>query len=574
MDFEIIKQKLRRAGVNGEINFSTPPKPEMGDLALACFDIAKEWKMNPVEAAKKIVSELDSRRSLPRAATRGGDDNMVQSAKAFGPYVNFFLNPTAVAKEVLTDIKKAGKKYGESAIGKNKKIMVEFAHPNTHKAFHIGHLRNIVTGESIARILGSQGYKVIRANYQGDVGMHIAKCLWGISQNQKSKIKNQKLGEKIRLLGEAYVAGSKAFEENPAAKEEIIAINDKIYSQDKSIRKLYKETRQWSLEYFAKIYKRVGAQFDRLYFELETYENGIKLVKEFLDKKVFAVGEGGAIIFPGSKFGLHDRVFITAKGFPTYEAKDQALARLQFKEYHPDNILHVVAKEQTEYFKVIIKALEFTYPDSKDKEEHLAYGWVSLKDGKMSSRLGNVVLGEWLLDNVKEEIKSVMAAGGKGVTLKEDVAEKVAVAAVKYTFLKTGVKNDISFDLKESVSLTGSSGPYLLYIVARVKSILRKAKARGKLSIPETIDNYEKKLLLRIADFGEIARAAAQAYDPSQVTHYLFDLAQDFNNFYTNCPVIQAEEKVKIFRLNLIQAVLQVMEKGLWMLGIDTVEEM
>jgi len=564
----VLSDLLKSVGVNGEINFSTPPKSEMGDLAFACFDIAKEWKMIPVEAAKKIETEI---------LRFTQDDKIIQSVKAFGPYVNFFLNPTAVAKEVLTDIKKAGEKYGHSNAGKKKKIMVEFAHPNTHKAFHIGHLRNIVTGESIARILGTQGYKVIRANYQGDVGMHIAKCLYSILrisnfQFSISKLKN--IDEKVKFLGEAYAAGSKAFEENSAAKEEIIAINDKIYARDKSIKKIYAETRQWSLEYFAKFYQRVGAKFDRLYFESETYENGIKITKEFLGKNVFAVGEGGAIIFPGSKFGLHDRVFITAKGFPTYEAKDQALARLQFKEYHPDNILHVVAKEQTEYFKVIIKALEFTYPESTGKEEHLAYGWVSLKDGKMSSRLGNVVLGEWLLDNVKEEIKKVMAASGKGVTLKEDVAEKVAVAAVKYTFLKTGVKNDISFDLKESVSLTGSSGPYLLYIVARIKSILRKATARGKLSIPETVDNYEKKLMLRVSEFGGVVSAAAQAYDPSQVTRYLFDLAQDFNYFYDHCPVIQAEEKIKNFRLNLIQAVLQVMKKGLWMLGIETVEEM
>ncbi|MFA7654076.1 MAG: arginine--tRNA ligase [Candidatus Magasanikbacteria bacterium] len=556
-----IEKILKQVGVNGEINFSIPPKPEMGDLAFACFDVAKEWKMSPIDAAKKIQSQL---LLTPYS--------LLLKIEVFGPYINFFLNPNIVAKEVLTQIKKQGKKYGESETGKKKKIMVEFAHPNTHKAFHIGHLRNIVTGESIARILSSQGYKVIRANYQGDVGMHIAKCLYGISKSSATPGKT--IDEKVKFLGEAYAAGSKAFEENEKAKEEIIAINDKIYSQDKSIRKLYKETRQWSLKYFAKIYQRVGAKFDRLYFESETYENGIKITKEFLDKKVFAIGDGGAIIFPGSNFGLHDRVFITAKGFPTYEAKDQALARLQFKEYHPDNILHVVAKEQTEYFKVIIKALEFTCPELTGKEEHLAYGWVTLKDGKMSSRLGNVVLGEWLLDSVKEEIKKVVAGNGKGMILKEEVVEKVAVAAVKYTFLKTGVKNDISFDLNESVSLTGSSGPYLLYIVARIKSILRKAKSRGKLSIPETVDNYEKKLLLRLADFGEVTSAAAQAYDPSQVTHYLFDLAQDFNDFYDHCPVLQADEKTKIFRVNLIQAVLQVMEKGLWMLGIETVEEM
>ena len=553
--FEIIKT-LRLVGITGEIELTAPPKPEMGDYAFACFGLAKERKNSPVEMAKKLAEDL-------RPKTK----DCCEKVEAFGPYINFFVNPKYLVETVL------GKKQPpEGALAINKKIIIEFACPNTHKAFHIGHLRNIITGESVARILDYVGHKVIRANYQGDVGLHIAKCLWALTVAEVDDGKDKTLEEKVKILGAAYAKGAKAFEENENFKKEIVEINDKIYSQDKSIKKIYTETRQWSLEYFDKIYARVGAHFDRFYFESETYADGIKLVNEYFKKGVFEKGEGGAIIFPGEKYDLHSRVFITAKGFPTYEAKDQALARLQFEEYKPNKILHVVGKEQTEYFKVIFKALEFTYPPSKGKEEHLDYGWVSLKDGKMSSRTGNVILGEWLLDSVKEEVKKVMK---EAESLAPDTAEKIAVAAVKYAFLKTGVKNDISFDLKESVSLTGDSGPYLLYILARIKSILAKAgKLSEKIDMPEEIVSVEKKMLLQLAESEDATFLAAQNYDPSQIAKYLFNLARAFNDFYENCPVLGSAERVKNFRLRLISKVGETMDSGLNLLGIKSVDKM
>lgn len=554
---EIIKI-LRTAGVVGEIDLTAPPKPEMGDLAFACFNLSKGQKINPVQASAALKEKIKIK-----------NNGAIAKVECFGPYLNFFLNPQYLAAAVLVN-----KKADKIKI-KRQKIMIEFAHPNTHKAFHIGHLRNITTGESVARILDYVGHKVIRANYQGDVGMHIAKALWGLKQLDSKELEIADMDERVKLLGKAYANGSSAYESSEASKQEIIAINDQIYSGDKAIKKLYQETRKWSLDYFAKIYKRVGAKFDRLYFESEAFEEGIKLVKDFLKKKVFEVGEGGAIIFPGEKYGLHSRVFITAKGFPTYEAKDQALARMQFKEYNPDKILHVVAREQTEYFKVIIKALEFTCPKSKGREEHLIYGWVSLKEGKMSSRSGNVVLGEWLLDSVKEEVEKIIHGHDEGSKIDTDTAEKIAVAAVKYAFLRTGVKNDIIFDLKESVSLTGNSGAYLLYILARIKSILRKAdKISNKIKIPAEIQPAEKKLLLQVSEFNNVIPIAAQNYDPSQIAQYLFNLAQAFNDFYEKCQVLSATDDIKNFRLGLINKVNQIVEKGLFLLGIETVERM
>ncbi len=607
---EIIKI-LNKAGVKGEFELVVPPKSEMGDFSFACFELAKAEKKNPVEVAKEIVKTVGAGRDLPV--------QILEKITAIGPYVNFYLNSAAIAEVVLKEVK--DKNFGKSKIGDKKKIMVEFAHPNTHKAFHIGHLRNAITGESMVRILENAGYKVVRANYQGDVGMHIAKCLWGIWHNNfchseersdeeslSQKMLRQRslaaarddkletIDDKVKFLGEAYVRGSTAFEEDEKVKEEIIEINDKIYSQDKSIKELYKTTRKWSLAYFDKIYKRLGTRFDRLYFESETFKKGKEIVLKFLSKGVFIVGEGGAIVFEGSKYGLHDRVFVNSKGFPTYEAKDLALAELQFKEYKPEMILHLVAKEQTEYFKVMFKSLEFTFPKSKEREKHLEYGWVSLKEGKMSSRTGQVVLGEWLLDEVKNKIAEIMK--DNKFSDKEKVIEKIAIAAVKYSMLKTGVRNDIKFDFNESISLTGDSGPYLLYIVARINSILAKSQnvdchseprlSRGEEALPQKTLRQrslavarddkktllEKSLLLHLSEFSTITKLAAESFDPSKIAKYLLDLAQKFNEFYSQCPILQAEEETQKFRLRLIKEVRQVMERGLYLLGIETVKEM
>ncbi|MBU1613462.1 arginine--tRNA ligase, partial [Patescibacteria group bacterium] len=490
------------------------------------------------------------------------------------PYLNFFINPKFLADFVFKEI--GNKEFGKNEMGKSKKIMVEYAQPNTHKAFHIGHLRNIITGESLARIFENSGYKVIRTNFQGDVGLHIAKCLWGIQQSmpEYEAVKKEKIQEKVLYLGRVYAKGGIAYEEDENAKKEIVEINEKIYNKDNGLFKIYKETRKWSLEYFDIIYAMVGAKFDRLYFESETFDEGKKLVMENLKKGIFKESEG-AVIFEGEKYGLHNRVFLNSKGLPTYEAKDLALAEMQLKEYNPDAIFHVVGKEQTEYFKVLFKAIEQVFPQSAGKENHLMYGWVSLKEGKMSSRTGNVVLAEWLIEETKRVVADAMR--DHEVNDKKKTIEKVALAAIKYSFLRTGAQNDILFDVKESINLTGDSGPYLLYIVARINSILKKAKMKFnkfELKNISEIHETEKKLLLDIANYAETARGAAVKHDPSKISHYLLNLAQDFNAFYGSCPVIKAEGDLLFFRLNLIRATAKAMTDGLNLLGIDVVGAM
>ena len=281
------------------------------------------------------------------------------------------------------------------------------------------------------------------------------------------------------------------------------------------------------------------------------------------------------IIVAGEKFKLHNRVFITGDGNPTYEAKDMGLGKLQFSEYHPDLVIHCVGSEQTGYFQVIIEALAQLVPETKGKEYHLVYGWVNLKEGKMSSRTGQVVLGEWLIDTVKEEISkkvidNVSKYKDSDITDVNGISETLAIAAVKYSFLKVGTTQQIAFDINESINLHGDSGPYLLYTYARCQSVLRKAGKPTKETPKEVPLAAEEAALARLLlYFPEIVVEAADLYAPNILCTYLFMLAQAFNLFYQKCPILEHP-----YRLKLTDVTAQVLKKGLYLLGIQTVERM
>ena len=350
-----------------------------------------------------------------------------------------------------------------------------------------------------------------------------------------------------------------------------------VYEKDKSIQDVYKTGRTWSLEYFDTIYKKLGSHFDGMYFESETFERGIELIQEGKEKGIFKESDG-AVIFPGSEYDLHDRVFLNSKGYPTYEGKELSLAEKHFTDFDPYKVIHVVGKEQTGYFQVVFRALELLMPKTKGREHHLIGGYLQLKgNAKMSSRTGNVITGDALLFSVEEKIRSIMQESDKESD--DELIHAVTSAALKYAMLKSDVTKDTSFDFEESVSTSGDSGPYLLYIVARINSILEKVQdTDGKQSqifdFQSPISAEEKQLLLLLARYPEVTKQAVDSYDPSYIARYTFDLAQGFNAFYANCQVIGAEDEVREFRIALIRSVKDVMTKGLHLLGIETVEKM
>lgn len=610
---ELFASTLRQLGVpNPEVLVTVPEDPAHGDYTTnVAMKIAKTMKKPPMEIALQVKKRMENgewrveSKARDQKRSKHGQTKSAKLAQldplqaidrievAPPGFINIFLTEASLITQIerlLKSVETArtpqeflGRWAAGSGHSRRMRVMVEFAHPNTHKAFHIGHLRNITTGESIVRLLESQGHTVIRANYQGDVGLHIAKCLYGMVRisHFPFPISNLKTAsERVEFLGRAYAAGSKAYEEDPAAKAEIEEMNRKIYAKDPSVLPLYRQTRQWSLDYFDKIYKRVGSRFDRLYFESEVYERGKALVMEGLAKGIFEESDG-AIIFPGARYGLHNRVFVTAEGNPTYEGKELALAMLETTEFGAlDRIIHVVGPEQAGFFQVTFKTQELLGIVKPGVQRHLIYGWVKLKHGKMSSRSGNVVLGEWLLDEAKKAIYDILQKNKSNYTKEEQetIAEKAAIAAVKYAFLKVSTTSEIAFDLKTSVSFEGDSGPYLQYTYARCRSVLRKA-SDGNVPQPPlarrggewggTLNPEERSLARLLTQFPDVVAEAAETFAPSALCAYLFRLAQTFNLFYAKHEILGVP-----LRLALTAATASVIRQGLHLLGIDTLERM
>ncbi len=586
-----ITQTLKAVGIE-TAELSTPPKADMGELAFPCFALAKSEGKNPAEVATALAEKLNDLFTKEEMK----QSSLIKEVKSFGPYVNFFLDESELASFVLSGITK---NYGSHTLGKGKKVVIEFGCPNPMKVFHLGHLKNLITGEAVVRTFANAGYDVVRVNYQGDVGMHIARVLWGVlhgeefgvqgswdsAEDAMKKMEALPLSERVATVGKAYTEGATADVEGTLERDEIRRLNEMVYEKDPIVQIVYATARRWSLEYFDTIYKKLGSHFDKMYFESETYERGVELVNEGKGKGIFKDSEG-AIIFPGSEHDLHDRVFINSKGYPTYEGKETALAEMHFKDHDPYQVIHVVGKEQTGYFQVVFKALEALMPKTKGREYHLVGGYLQLKgDQKMSSRSGNVISGDALLEEVEVGIRKILDEREGDTDLSEESIAKITAAALKYAMLKSNVSEDVAFDMEESVSTMGDSGPYLLYIVARINSILAKTQITKSKTISNLqfsgntdalvpISTYEKQLLIQLAKYPEATRRAVESYDPSYVAKYTFDLAQAFNAFYANCPVLDAEEDIQSFRIALILAVKQVMTAGLHLLGIETVEEM
>ena len=548
--------------------------------------VYKTFNQSPMGVARKLAEKIIN---LDKA-----DKRVFKVIEPIEPgFINFFIDETVLLKDLAEKLKEKTPFEIESKPLKGKKIMIEFAHPNTHKQFHIGHLRNISLGEALVRLHESLGATVIRANYQGDVGLHVAKALWGIMnsskfKNQSAKLDNESILERIKFLGECYVEGNKAYEEDK--KEEVVAINKKIYAKDPEVLLLWEKTRAWSLEYFDRIYKRLGTHYDRLFFESEVADSGTRIAEEALDKGILTKSEG-AVIFDGTLHGTDKRVFLNSEGLPTYEAKELGLAALEFSEFGLiDRLIHVVGPEQQSFFKATFKVEELL--DSKKyggRQFHFVYGYVRLKEGKMSSRKGNVVTAISVIDQAESEIGKLIKREGLVESEIGEITEKVAMGAVKYSMLRSDAKNDITFDLKESVALEGNSGPYLQYTYARAKSVLSKSveafsvqglehrySADHLYAIRYTLVAEEISLLRTLYKFPEVVETAALRYEPHLLCNFLFDLAQKFNLFYNNIPILSNDSDVLIRsrRLVLTKASALIIKNGLYLLGIETPERM
>lgn len=561
-----IREILERLSISpAEVSLEHPEEISHGDYSSnVALVYAKKFGLSPIELANRVVEKLKIE-NLPE----------IEKVEVAGPgFINIFLSKKFFT-ESISGIVEARENFGKNGDLLGKKVILDYTDPNPFKEFHIGHLMSNAIGESLSRIIEFRGAQVKRVCYQGDVGLHVAKAVWGILQNKNNFPKeNAVLSEKIKFLGSAYSLGAEKYELDETVKKEIIDLNKKIFEKtDKKINNLYDVGKKWSLEHFDEIYEKLGTKFDYFIFETETGPVGKKIVEDGFEKGVFEKSDG-AIVYHGEKHGLHTRVFINSEGLPTYEAKDLGLAKIKFEKYPYDISVVVTGNEVNDYFKVMLSAMGEVLPELSIKTKHIGHGMLRLPTGKMSSRTGNVITGESLLSKTEELILEKVKDRELSEKEKKEIAEEVSVGAIKYSVLRQSVGGDIVYDFDKSISFEGDSGPYLQYSYTRANSILKKAKEEKiKASVKNPIKENEllEKLLYR---FPEIIKRAGEEYEPHYISTYLIELSGVFNSYYAKNKIVDGEDEFSPYKVALTEAFSVVMKNGLWLLGIKAPEKM
>ncbi len=542
-----------------------PEVEERGDYASnVAMVLAKQVKQAPMVVAERIV-EILKQESLPEVA----------SIEALKPgFINFRLADSFLY-DAVAEIEQKGDTFGNSQTLAGQKILIEFGQPNTHKMPHIGHLFSYLYGESCARLLGAAGAEVKKANYQGDVGLHVAKCLWAY-QNTETEQAPATLEDKVTYLQQCYQQGSKAYEDSQIAHAEIDHLNDKIYHRAEDIRPLWEQTREWSLSYYRQFESSLGIIYDKHYFESQVAAVGLETVKQNVGP-VFEASEG-AIVFKGEPFGLHTRVFVNHFGNPTYEAKDLGLMSAKKADWPGYQLVITTATEQNDYWRILTLVGEKVFPDLIGKIRHLGFGMISLTSGKMSSREGTIVTAFDLVRLVTEKVQAFLDANRADYSSeeKQTITRPVALAAIIYSYLKKGPSKNLVFDIDSSIAFDGNSGPYLQYAYARCQSVLAKAREAGydiSLRRPTTVSSEEAALMRWLYQYPEVVSQAAEQYAPQLLCTYLYELAQRYSLFYDRQKMLIEDRDVAAFRLSLAQASGQVLKNGLNLLGISVLDK-
>lgn len=541
-----IREQLRSA-INKLYNLDFDP-----DIAVAPDNIDADYSSN---APLKLAKELHKSPMAIAEELSSHLGNAIISAPGF---LNFTLSDDYYASAIKSLITNFDESLAPHTFD-GKTVICEFSDPNPFKVLHVGHLYTSIVGDSISRLYEYAGAKVIRANFGGDVGLHVAKTMYILLQKDTADLQ-------IEDIAKCYIEGTAAYDDDEHARAEITKLNKEIYHINADnihgtpLSDLYWHARELSYDYFKAFYASIGLKFDKYYPESTVAGLGLATVKRELENGVYEESDG-AVIFPGDRYGLHTRVFINKEGVPTYEAKDVGLIFTKWQDYHFDKSIVITGSEQKDYMQVVLKSIEQYAPELVERTSHLTHGLVKLPGGvKMSSRKGNFLKAIDVLDMVKSALKDEY----------NSTDEKVSLAATKYAFLKYKMGGNIIFDPEESVKMTGNSGPYLLYSAVRAKKILSKINAQGENASVSCA--AERDLAKKLLEYKTTLEEAITEIAPHKVATYLYELAQEFSRFYENCQVAGSDRESE--RAKLVQAYLNVMTHGLNLLGIEIPEEM
>ncbi|MBR4374930.1 MAG: arginine--tRNA ligase [Treponema sp.] len=576
-----------------------PPKPEMGDLGIPMFVFAKSFGSNPATVASEVVSVIKSNQELSSKASSIGE------ILAVGPYVNVKLDKSSSAASILSKIESEGEKYGTlDSDGKpflnGRKVMIEFSSPNTNKPLHLGHLRNDALGESVSRILKKAGAEVFKVDLINNRGIHICKSMLAYKLfHEKNGDTPEKLGMKgDHFVGQCYVEFDKYLKgekdkpetAHPEAQEMAEEMLRKWEAGDEETRKLWEMMNKWTFDGVKVTYDRTGVSFDKFYFESETYLKGKDEIMKGLEKGVFFKAEDGSVrvdvteaVGKGKDGEDHEKVLLRKDGTSVYITQDIGTAISRHKDWAFNQLVYVVASEQIFHFKVLFYILKKLGFDWAEKLYHLSYGLVNLPNGRMKSREGTVVDADDLIDSLRDDALKAIKERGREEDVGDanDVAEKVALAALHYYLLQVSPIKDMIFNPEESLSFNGNTGPYLQYMGARIASILRKAEKSGvkAMSPAEAAKllnaDEEWDLLKKLGDYPETIRRAAENFDSSVVTGYIYDVAKLFSKFYQECPILGSDdEDLKKARLTLAGATLRVLKEAMGLVLVPYLERM
>lgn len=510
----------------------TRPDASFGDFATnVAMQLAPKVGKNPREIAQVIVDGLKAR---PHIA----------AAEVAGPgFINIVLADDALV---------AGARLPFLTMYQGQSVVIETNNPNPFKDLHIGHAYNCIVADTVANLLEAGDADVHRVSYHGDVGLHVGKSMWAILQyiaNDINKLDQVAEGDRPKFMSDRYIEGAKAYEDDPAAKEEIEQLARESFAPEGLYKDVYDKCKAWSFDYITDTVERLGSQaVEKRYLESDADKVGVATVREHVGD-VFTESDG-AIVFEGEQYGLHTRVFIASRGTGLYEARDLGLMQLKDRDFQAGKSIIVTAEEQREYFKVVFKAAELALPDLSGVTQNISTGTVKLSSGKMSSRTGAVLNIEWLF----ESLRGAMSKRGGDETDQDTI-----IGALRYSMLRPRIGGDVIFDVEQSLSLEGNSGPYLQYAHARARSIIRKSTVG--VSEPAEFTPDERTLAAKLSEYSEVLETAVRGLLPHHICTYLYELSQEFNRFYERSQVIGDPREAE--RLWLVECYAETLRHGL-----------